>query len=136
MPLYNNTKKQGEKGNPIVEMYQAEIGITLSNSNTDPGPKLVVIDGQHRLFALQHTAKSHRDEVENIHIPVLIVYSPDSTEENESSTLDVPEVFRRLFVDVNTQALTVSGHFVNTVIGYTFRSHDLSIFLFKSSPRI
>ena len=112
VPLYNDTIKQEKKGNPIVEMYQAEIGITLSNSKTDPGPKLVVIDGQHRLFALQHTAKSHRDAVENMHIPVLIVYAPDSTEENENSTLNVPEVFRRLFVDVNSNALNVSGHFV------------------------
>ena len=112
VPLYNDTIKQEEKGNPIVEMNQAEIGITLSNSKIDPGSKLVVIDGQHRLFALQHAAKTHRDAVENMHIPVLIVYAPDSTEENKSSTLNVPEVFRRLFVDVNSKARNVSGHFV------------------------
>ena len=111
-PLYNDTIIQKEKGNPIVEMNQAEIGISLSISKTDPGAKLVVIDGQHRLFALQHTAKNNRDAVENMHIPVLIVYAPDSTEKNNCLTLNVPEVFRRLFVDVNSTARNVSGHFV------------------------
>ena len=96
---------------PLVSPQSVDIGITLTR---EPGAKLVVIDGQHRLFALNHLREHDRysEAVKNLLIPVLIVYAPNSEEGATREVPYVPEVFRQLFVDVNSEAHKVSGHFV------------------------
>ena len=115
-PLSINAEEIDPERQLLISTSETEIGITLTEQN-NPGAKLVVIDGQHRLFALNSLKEHHRKEVEDLLIPVLIVYAPDSTTVNpdadrDSDTQTVPDVYRKLFVDVNSTAHLVSGHFV------------------------
>ncbi len=111
LPLFKGTNDSELKENPLVSPSQVDIGITLSRT---PGAKLVVIDGQHRLFALDSLRKQEQyfDAVKDLLIPVLIVYAPNSEDGSEPEVPTVPDVFRALFVDVNDNAHKVSGHFV------------------------
>jgi hypothetical protein len=79
------------------------------------GGRLVVIDGQHRLYALKHLNKFEKAKVANLTVPVCIVYSPFSTEKYntyKTPLLDVPSVLRKLFVDINSTVEKVSGHYL------------------------
>lgn len=109
--LFMDTNDSGPKENPLVSSSQVDIGVTLSRT---PGAKLVIIDGQHRLFALNSLKEQEQysDAVKDLLIPVLIVYAPNSEEGSEPMVPSVPDVFRTLFVDVNDNAHKVSGHFV------------------------
>lgn len=108
--LFVDKNDSESKENPLVS-DQVEIGITLSRT---PGAKLVVIDGQHRLFALRNLAGQEQfsDAVKDLLVPVLIVYAPNSEEGAGPEVPSVHDVFRTLFVDVNDNAHKVSGHFV------------------------
>lgn len=79
------------------------------------GAKLVVIDGQHRLCALNEIRKKNPKVLENLLMPVCILFPPRSTEQYEKiysiKVPTVPEVFRHLFVDVNSTMELVGGHF-------------------------
>jgi hypothetical protein len=95
-----------------IDSSQSEIALSLRKG---PGAKLVVIDGQHRLFALNYLKEHNYHEVKDLLIPVCILFAPDSTEScatRDGSTRSVPDVLRELFVDVNSSAEGVSGHFV------------------------
>ena len=97
-----------------IDANSVEIGITLTGEE-DIGAKLVVIDGQHRLYALKWLKHNHPDRVRDLLIPVCIVYAPNSTRsvlDGDPDIPTVPEVLRELFVDVNSTAQQVSGHFV------------------------
>lgn len=76
------------------------------------GVKLVAIDGQHRLFALQDIAERRPDLVEDLAVPVCIVMPPLSYE-TASQNVRMPayRVYRKLFVDVNSTMERVGGHF-------------------------
>jgi len=111
----------GYKHEFLIDDKESEIAIDASHvkidfrlgADEDPGARLVVIDGQHRLFALQHLKKNHFDKVREILLPVCLLYSPTSTEINKTESIpSVPKVLRDLFVDVNHTVEKVSGHFV------------------------
>lgn len=114
-----------------IDTSQAEIEI--SHSKESKGARLVVIDGQHRLYALNQLKTNHPDAVKNIVLPVCIVYAPKSNiSEATSSTPKVYEILRHLFVDVNETVVRVSGHFHillsdNTLGGLTCRAFCASV---------
>lgn len=86
--------------------------------------KLVIVDGQHRAMAMlaayrsasnrwennefQHfyqKVDSDRSELQQIQLPVCIVYFPDLTDDNASHTLvDLTTACRKFFLDVNRNA--------------------------------
>lgn len=96
----------------------SQIEIKISNS-IERGIKLIVIDGQHRLKALQEVYDEDGGEfLKEMAVPLCILFSPNSTKEvaekleHEGLTIPrVPEIFRQLFVDVNKNAEQVGGHF-------------------------
>jgi len=91
-----------------IEMRQAK-GANL-------GVKLVVIDGQHRLRALQLMARKNPESISGLVLPVCLLFPTNSNKRylEQYSTVRTPtvhEVFRKLFVDVNKTAEAVGGHF-------------------------
>ncbi|RKZ91824.1 MAG: hypothetical protein DRR19_06135 [Candidatus Parabeggiatoa sp. nov. 1] len=110
---------QLERPNEITEVgvqcEPVQLEICLA-SGTKNGVKLVIIDGQHRLFTLQKVHEKYPDRLKNIRMPVCILFTPDATLKKNQAYAParvptVPEVFRRLFVDINSTAKAVSGHF-------------------------
>lgn len=99
-----------------VQREPVQLEIRLAKGNQS-GSRLVIIDGQHRLFTLKKVYEKHPELLENLGVPVCILFAPNSTEQKnrEYASLirvpTVPEVFRHLFVDVNSTAKQVSGHF-------------------------
>lgn len=80
------------------------------------GAKFVVIDGQHRLAALKEVYNNNPEMLEEVVVPVCILFSPNSTDAKvkEYEPINVPtvtDIFRYLFVDVNTTMELVGGHF-------------------------
>lgn len=80
------------------------------------GAALIIIDGQHRMFALKQVYEKRPELIEDLVIPVCILFSPNSTRHHKNiigleKVPSVPEVFRHLFVDVNTTMEQVGGHF-------------------------
>lgn len=97
-----------------VTASQVELSLNLSPRQMD-GAKLVVIDGQHRLYALNYLRREHFEKVKNIVLPVCISYSPKSIASFAADNSDIPNmqsVMRKLFVDVNSTVERVSGHFL------------------------
>jgi len=95
------------------EPVKLEIRLTKGNQHS---AKLVIIDGQHRLFTLKQVYEKHPHLVENIGVPVCILFAPNATIQKNKEYAPyrvptVPEVFRHLFVDVNNTAKQVGGHF-------------------------
>ncbi|WP_317179963.1 ParB N-terminal domain-containing protein [Lelliottia amnigena] len=96
----------------------SQIEMKISNG-IERGIKLIVIDGQHRLKALQEVYDEDNGEfLKEMTVPLCILFSPNSTREvadkleKEGLTIPrVPEIFRQLFVDVNKNAEQVGGHF-------------------------
>ncbi|HIF9069703.1 TPA: hypothetical protein ACX6QT_002246 [Photobacterium damselae] len=92
-----------------------QVNFEMYRSVSSAGGRLVVIDGQHRLFALRYLIENEPDKVSGLTVPICIVHSPLSTKINsaqDSNTLSVSSVLRRLFVDVNSTVEKVSGHFL------------------------
>lgn len=82
------------------------------SKGNSPGVRLIVIDGQHRLKALQEVYKKRDGAIDDLLIPICLLYAPKSQYRLKGQeVLTVPEVFRQLFVDVNNTAETVGGHF-------------------------
>lgn len=106
-----------------VDFEQAKLKINTTRK-TVSGARLVVIDGQHRLCALNYLKSNFRESVEGISVPVCIVYSPHSCENNrsEESIPSIAEVLRNLFVDVNSTVERVSGHFLTLLSDQTLGS--------------
>ncbi|WP_240882617.1 DNA sulfur modification protein DndB, partial [Pseudomonas aeruginosa] len=100
----NKTKFYAKPGQVIFEGWKAK--------GTSPGVRLIVIDGQHRLKALQEVYKRGDGVLDDLLIPICLLYAPKSQYRLAGEgVLSVPEVFRQLFVDVNNTAETVGGHF-------------------------
>lgn len=107
-----NNKKISVKRNP------AALFLRLPKGNSGRGVKLVVIDGQHRLVTLKNLLESNKTLLNGMVLPVCVVYAPQCTKaasdtlSKEGKTIPkIHEVFRRLFVDVNSTMQRVSGHF-------------------------
>lgn len=95
-----------------IDPTQAELQI--SHSEDDKGARLVVIDGQHRLFALNELKKNGpKDALKRVLLPVCILFSPKSSRSYEKNDAipKVHEILRHLFIDVNETVERVSGHF-------------------------
>lgn len=124
-----------------VAREPTQIEINLSNS-IERGIKLIVIDGQHRLKALQEVYAENGDSLSEMAVPLCILFSPNSTRSvakklegngNGNVIPKVPEIFRQLFVDVNKNAEQVGGHFnillsegnMGSLICRSFCSHVL-----------
>ncbi|WP_330982109.1 MULTISPECIES: hypothetical protein [Enterobacterales] len=96
-----------------IDINNAKLEMFIPSSGK--GGRLVVIDGQHRLYALKHLRQYEKEKVKNVTVPVCIIYSPFSTQtmKQEISTFsDVPGVLRKLFVDINSTVEKVSGHYL------------------------
>ncbi|MDV6731373.1 hypothetical protein FA546_23495, partial [Pseudomonas aeruginosa] len=75
--------------------------------------KLVVLDGQHRLEAIRllWNSQEKRSTLSSIEIPICVVWSP-SADDKSPGAESMRRDFRELFVRVNHEAKTVSGHFI------------------------
>jgi len=96
-----------------VQREPVQLDLCLA-SGDETGVKLVIIDGQHRWFALQQVYQKQPDKLKELRVPLCILFVPFATNHQESKvkrTPTVPEVFRRLFVDINSTSQSVSGHF-------------------------
>lgn len=98
-----------------VQCEPVKLEIRLAKGN-EYGAKLVIIDGQHRLFTLKQVYEKHPQLLENLGVPVCILFAPNATVQKNREYAPyrvptVPEVFRHLFVDVNNTAKQVGGHF-------------------------
>ena len=82
------------------------------------GVKLIAIDGQHRLWALKHLARDAGDVVSKLVVPVCILFSTSASEaaakyyaqQGVKDLPNVPQTFRKVFVDVNSRAESVGAH--------------------------
>ena len=75
--------------------------------------KLVIIDGQHRLCALQtiFADPQRRHILQDMHIPICVVFPPNATVGNPRGE-SIRATLRDLFVTINQTAKQVSGHFI------------------------
>lgn len=106
-----------------IDSSLTQIGIDTSTVNlelylsegSEAGARLVVIDGQHRLFALKELYSKNHKLIENLLMPICILFPPYCTKKREidngTKLPTVPEIFRHLFVDVNSTMELVGGHF-------------------------
>lgn len=104
-----------------VTLDNARIQLNLTRDNIK-GARLVVIDGQHRLFALNALMSHDRGLIEGLTLPICLVYPPNSIVNNAADQPSVPEVLRNLFVDVNSTVERVSGHFLTLLSEQTLGS--------------
>lgn len=114
--LQVESKGKSEIFNIRREPCQLEMNYTRGN---ELGCKLVVIDGQHRLKALEGMYKDSPEMVSSLVVPVCLLFTPNSTLEMKEAQENIPsvtDVFRQLFVDVNNNATQVGGHF-NILLG-------------------
>lgn len=98
-----------------VQCEPVQVEIRLAKGN-QAGARLVIIDGQHRLLTLKKVYDKYPQLLENLGVPVCILFAPHATRQRNSAVAPlriptVPEVFRHLFVDVNNTAKPVGVHF-------------------------
>lgn len=86
----------------------------------DKKVKLIVIDGQHRFFALRELYKLQPELIKDITLPICIVFSPDAISSNNGQ--DVMVNLRSMFVTINNKAKEVSGHFLDLLNDYSIAS--------------
>jgi hypothetical protein len=101
--------------NQAVDLAPVKLETRPARGN-EYGASLVVIDGQHRLRALIDVYEQSPDLLKDIVVPVCILFSPNSTQYQQTAygqikVPSIPEVFRHLFVDVNSNTELVGGHF-------------------------
>ena len=129
LQIYKGTDEDTIEVGVQREPVQLEIRLARGNQY---GARLIIIDGQHRLFTLKKIYEKQPELLENLGVPVCILFAPHSTAQKNKEYASfmkvptVPEVFRHLFVDVNTTAKQVSGHFSillsdNTIANLTCR---------------
>lgn len=101
-----------------LQITQCRLDLKKSVNKHDCGIRLVVIDGQHRLMALKKIYEENSELLENLVLPISVLFPPlsCSSSAEESSRVErgiptVPQVFRTLFVDVNSTMKEVGGHF-------------------------
>lgn len=94
---------------------EAKFRISLENER---GIKLIAIDGQHRLWALRHLCLGSKDVVSDLVVPVCILFATSTSaaisakysERGIDQIPNVPQTFRKMFVDVNSKAESVGAH--------------------------
>ena len=101
-----------------IDMYksetQGEVGYFKNNvklSFDRNFVKLVVIDGQHRLKAIQEYIKKNPNGKKFLNLPVCICFSPKAIEDNGSE--DILDTLRNMFVTINNKGKQVSGHYID-----------------------
>lgn len=109
---YAIEQKGGDKVNVLRDPARIEFRIGSGNK----GVKLIVIDGQHRLAALNLVNNVKNGQLLNeMVVPVCVLFPPESFYDVSDSQVanrpKVTNVFRKLFVDVNNTAELVGGHF-------------------------
>jgi hypothetical protein len=110
----NNTENE-QTSEVQVQREPVKLEIRIAKGN-QYGARLVIIDGQHRLFTLKQVYEKRPELVDHIGVPVCILFAPNATVQKNREYVPgriptVPEVFRQLFIDVNNTAKQVSGHF-------------------------
>jgi hypothetical protein len=110
-----NPNEEGEALAVKVQREPVKLEIRIAKGS-QYGARLVIIDGQHRLFTLKQVYQNHPDLLEHLGVPVCILFAPNATVKKNQEYAPyrvptVPEVFRHLFVDVNNTAKQVGGHF-------------------------
>lgn len=117
LPAFNLADDQ-----PLLDSEPVLLSAVLAERHLK-GVKIVIIDGQHRLNAIDQALKrpGGRERLGSLSIPLCIVLSPFSYEDSSKASAAYPayEVYRKLFVDVNTTMQNVSGHFA-----VLLRDHD------------
>ncbi|MBE0506987.1 MAG: hypothetical protein IBX50_09755 [Marinospirillum sp.] len=73
--------------------------------------KMVVIDGQHRLKAVEEYIRRHGEQKDYITLPVCICFSPKAMEQNGPE--DILDTLRNMFVTINNKGKQVSGHYLD-----------------------
>ncbi|HIE00659.1 MAG TPA: hypothetical protein EYP59_10280 [Thiotrichaceae bacterium] len=113
--LQMNTRKDEQTTEIGVQREPVQLEIRIAKGN-EYGAKLVIIDGQHRLFTIKQVYNKHPELLDDLGVPVCILFAPNATVQKNREygpyrVPTVPEVFRHLFVDVNNTAKQVGGHF-------------------------
>lgn len=100
-----------------VDIADVEAKFNLSG-NSQLGAKLIAIDGQHRLYALKELADHGSGVIEKLVVPACVLFCTSATLASESHFAqggrrrlpNVPETFRKVFVDVNSKMERVGAH--------------------------
>ncbi len=100
----------------VVDIADVVARFSLS-FEIEHGMKLIAIDGQHRLYAMRHIPDE--DLLNDFVVPVCILFATYTSEAcnafRSSSELkrlpNVPQTFRKVFVDVNSKMNPVGTHF-------------------------
>lgn len=101
----------------FVDLVNVEAKFNLSTA-TEAGIKLIAIDGQHRLHALQKLVGHPSDVISRLVVPVCVLFSTSASAKAQeyrqnggsSEVPDVPGTFRKIFVDVNSKMEVVGAH--------------------------
>jgi DGQHR domain-containing protein len=118
-------KKENDKLRKLVGIgdpfYFYDFGAHLELNSSRSS--LVVIDGQHRYKALAslYEAEDYRAHVEGLEVPICVVFSPFAVGDGKSGLEDL----RDIFVTVNNEAKTVSGHFLDLLDDYSHASEAI-----------
>lgn len=110
-----NILEEGGLATQGVDLAPVNLEVRPFKGN-EYGASLVVVDGQHRLCALKEVYEKEPELLKELVVPVCLLFSPNSTLHQQTAAgplkvPTVPEVFRHLFVDVNTTMELVGGHF-------------------------
>ena len=100
-----------------IDLTNVEAKFNLS-TGTQQGVKLIAIDGQHRLHALQTLSEHPGGVISDLVVPACILFSTSASRACESfhsnggatELPSVPETFRKVFVDVNSKMERVGAH--------------------------
>ena len=100
-----------------IDPTNVEVKFRVSQDN-EPGVKLIAIDGQHRLWALKQLAAHPNGVISNLVIPTCILFSTSASESGRqyhqalgvAEVPNVPQTFRKVFVDVNSKMEAVGAH--------------------------
>lgn len=110
----NELEEDGEAKVHHVSKNSVKLELKKARGHSK-GAYLVVIDGQHRLKALIDVYDRAPDLLEDLLIPICVMYPPHASEKYKALYNEklptVPMVFRKLFVDVNSTSKLVGGHF-------------------------
>ncbi|MEX1216719.1 DNA sulfur modification protein DndB [Saccharospirillum sp.] len=104
-----------------ITIYKNAVKLRGDSKNV----KLVVIDGQHRLKAVEEYIRRHNEQKDFITLPVCICFSPKAMAENGPE--DILDTLRNMFVTINNKGKQVSGHYLdllndNSLASQTVRS--------------
>ena len=90
--------------------------------------KLVVIDGQHRLVALQRIRDNAQTRylIQEAEVPICVFFTPDAIQ-RDGQVESISRDLRELFVTINSKAKEVSGHFIVLLDDKSLSSHAIRV---------